>query len=130
LAKRVRGSHSTHRPGGLAPAHPRGTAGSPGTPAGGVTDAQWDTEIDAAIDSLVLETTEVTIEDPVMAARPASRARRRVTVKADSLDARVAAENIYVRQDLRRIGVVSAILVTGLAVAWILFVALDLLNLY
>jgi hypothetical protein len=35
-----------------------------------------------------------------------------------------------VREDLRRIAVVSAILIGGLAVAWFLFVVLDLLGLY
>ena len=34
------------------------------------------------------------------------------------------------REDLRRIAVVSAILVAGLAVAWVLIVFLDLLGLY
>jgi hypothetical protein len=130
VAKRVRGSHSTHRPGGHATVRP------PKPPATGVTaaptapGASWDAGIDEAIDSLVMETTEVTIEDPVAPERPSPRARRRVSVKADSLEARVAAENVYVREDLRRIAVVSAILIGGLAVAWFLFVVLDLLGLY
>ncbi len=51
-------------------------------------------------------------------------------MKQDSLQARVAAENVYVREDLRRIATVSGILVAGLAVAWFLFVILDLFGLY
>jgi hypothetical protein len=94
------------------------------------TNATWDDGIDQAIDSYVLETTEVTIEDPVAPAAAPSRARKRVTVKQDSLQARVAAENVYVREDLRRIATVSGILLASLAVAWFLFVVLDLLGLY
>jgi hypothetical protein len=128
VAKRVRGSHSTHRPGGHVPVRqqkPPATAPSPTS-----ADANWDDGIDQAIDSYVLETTEVTIEDPVAPAAAPSRARKRVTVKQDSLQARVAAENVYVREDLRRIAVVSGILLASLAVAWLLFVVLDLLGLY
>ena len=43
----------------------------------------------------------------------ATRAVKRVKVKADSRQARVAAEDVYVREDLRRIGVVSTILVAS-----------------
>jgi hypothetical protein len=79
---------------------------------------------------VVVETTEVTIADPVAPLPGSARSRRRVTVKADSLQARVAAENVYVREDLRRIAVVTGILLAGLAVCWVLFVLLDLLDLY
>ena len=130
MAKRVRGSHSTHRPGGQAPTRPQKptTASAVSSASGDVASAA---DIDQAIDSVVLETTEVTIADPVAPAPwRQSRARKRVTVKADSLQARVAAENVYVREDLRRIAVVSGILIAGLAVAWVLFVLLDLLGLY
>ncbi len=130
MAKRVRGSHSTHRPGGLAPTRPARPAGSPSLPGSAAPSPTWDADIDGAIDSLVVETTEVTIADPIAPSTPSSRVRRRTALKADSLEARVAAENIYVREDLRRIAVVTGILLAGLALAWVLFVALDLLGLY
>ncbi len=129
MAKRVRGSHSTHRPGGQVPTRPQ----KPSTASAAISasgDVATDAAIGQAIDSVVLETTEVTIADPVAPALTPSRARKRVTVKQDSLQARVAAENVYVREDLRRIAVVSGILITGLAVAWVLFVLLDLFGLY
>jgi hypothetical protein len=128
VAKRVRGSHSTHRPGGHVPVRAQKP---PATPASSTSaNPAWDADIDEAIDSVILETTEVTIEDPVVPAPAAGRTRKRVTVKSDSLQARVSAENVYVREDLRRIAVVSAILVAGLAVAWVLIVLLDVLGLY
>ena len=130
MAKRVRGSHSTHRPGGHVPAHQQKAPATSGAASSTTQNPAWDADIDQAIDSVILETTEVTIEDPVVPTPATSRARKRVTVKADSLQARVAAENVYVREDLRRIAVVSAILVAGLAVAWVLIVLLDLLGLY
>jgi hypothetical protein len=129
VAKRVRGSHSTHRPGGLAPVRPTRPATTPGGPDTPNSPA-WDADIDGAIDSLVVETTEVTFADPVAPLPSNTRLRRRVSVKADSLEARVAAENVYVREDLRRIAVVTGILIAGLAVCWVLFVLLDLLDLY
>lgn len=130
MAKRVRGSHSTHRPGGLAPVRStRPATNAPGTPGTPISTA-WDADIDGAIDSVIVETTEVTIADPVAPLPSSAKSRRRVTVKADSLEARVAAENVYVREDLRRIAVVTGILVAGLAVCWVLFVLLDLLDLY
>ena len=130
MAKRVRGSHSTHRPGGHVPAREQKPLATPTIASSTSANPAWDSDIDQAIDSVILETTEVTIEDPVVPAQATVRARKRVTVKADSLQARVAAENVYVREDLRRIAVVSAILVAGLAVAWVLIVLLDLLGLY
>ena len=130
MAKRVRGSHSTHRPGGHVPAREQKPPATPTAASSTSANAGWDADIDQAIDSVILETTEVTIEDPVAPTPATVRTRKRVTVKTDSLQARVAAENIYVREDLRRIAVVSAILVAGLAVAWVLIVFLDLLGLY
>jgi hypothetical protein len=130
VAKRVRGSHSTHRPGGLAPTRSPRPAGSPSLSGGTAPSPTWDADIDGAIDSLVVETTEVTIADPIAPSTPSGRPRRRTAIKADSLEARVAAENVYVREDLRRIAVVTGILLAGLAIAWVLFVALDLLGLY
>jgi hypothetical protein len=130
VAKRVRGSRSAHRPGGQGPARVRraGDAAAPTTGNRPAVTPQAD--IDEAIESVMLETTEITIEesDPVESqARPP---RRGVKVKADSLQARVAAENVYVREDLRRIGTITLILLGALVIAWVLFVVLDLLELY
>jgi hypothetical protein len=72
---------------------------------------------------------ELTFQEPatpVVATKP----RRGVRVKADSLDERIAAESIYVRDDLRRILFVSAVLFAALAVCWLLFVFLNVLGLY
>jgi hypothetical protein len=130
VAKRVRGSHSTHRPGGHVPVRAQKPPATPTAASSTSPNPAWDADIDQAIDSVILETTEVTIEDPVVPVPAAGRTRKRVTVKSDSLQARVSAENVYVREDLRRIAVVSAILVAGLAVAWVLIVLLDVLGLY
>ena len=130
MAKRVRGSRSAHRPGGQGPFRSRRPLDSTAPGSIAVSQGSWEADIDDAIDRVILEETELTIEEPAPFAPQTYRPKRTVKVKADSLDARVAAENVYVREDLRRIGVVSAILVTGLLVAWVLFVALDLLDLY
>jgi len=59
-----------------------------------------------------------------------TRRARRAKTRPDDLAARAAAENGWVREDLRRIWIVSAILMAALAVSWVLFVALDVLGLY
>jgi hypothetical protein len=129
VAKRIRGSRSAHRPGGQAPVRPR--RGSEAASAASTTGFRddWDDGIEEAIDIVVLEEAALSFDErpaPVAQSRPA----KRVKVKADSLEARVAAEDVYVREDLRRIGVVSAILVASLVVAWVVFVLLDVLDLY
>ena len=129
MAKRVRGSQSTHRPGGTAPARPaKPTTAAAASSATG--SATWDTGIDAAIDAVVMESTEVTLGEPVAAPASTAKVRRRVAPRTDSLQARVDAENVYVLADLKRIAVVTGVLLVTLAVAWVLFVALDLLGLY
>jgi len=130
VAKRVRGSHSTHRPGGLGPSRMRRASDAAAPTTTDISTMRWDAAIDGAIDSVVLETTEITIEEAVAVAPQARRAARGVKIKADSLEARVAAENVYVREDLHRIGTVAIILLAGLAMAWLLFVVLDVLGLY
>jgi hypothetical protein len=95
-----------------------------------VSTASWDADIDDAIDSVMLEAPGLTIEDLAPIVPSVGRPRRGIKVKPDSLTARVAAENVYIREDLRRIGVVTAIVLSGLAVAWVLFVPLNLLGLY
>lgn len=130
MSKRVRGSRSAHRPGGHGPVRIRRTAEASSAPGAEVTSPAWDADIDEAIDLAVLETTEITIEEAAPIVQPARRQRRVARVKADSLQARVAAENVYVLEDLRRIGFVTAVMLIGLLLAWILFVPLNLLGLY
>jgi hypothetical protein len=88
--------------------------------------------VDAAIDSVLYESAydaELTIAEPATAA-VATKPRRTARVKADSLDARIAAESIYVREDLRRILLVSVVLFAVLAICWFVFVFLNVLDLY
>jgi hypothetical protein len=139
VAKRVRGSRSSHRPGGLGPSRTRrpseelAPAVEPVTAARPVAAVRPETATPPDVvgdDVLVLETTEIRLDQATPPTPPSARARRPVRIKADSLEARVAAEDVYVREDLRRIGVICALLLAALAVAWVLFVALDLLDLY
>jgi hypothetical protein len=129
MAKRIRGSRSAHRPGGQAPARTRRSPDSVSTAAATGFRDDWDEGIEEAIDIVVLEEAAISFDEraaPVAHSRPV----KRVKVKADSLDARVAAEDVYVREDLRRIAVVSAILIVSLIAAWVVFVPLDVLGLY
>jgi hypothetical protein len=127
VAKRVRGSRSAHRPGGHSPVRAR--RGPEPSASDAVPSSGWDSGIDEALDVVVLEETAITIEDRPTPT-PQSRPAKRVKVRADSLEVRVAAEDVYVREDLRRIAVVSAILISALVVAWIVLVVLDVLGLY
>ena len=56
--------------------------------------------------------------------------RRGAKQRSDDLAARAAAETVWVRADLRRIGIVSVILLVALAVSWVIFGLLDVLSLY
>jgi hypothetical protein len=125
VAKRIRGQRATHRVAGQ-PARVRQS--TPSSPA--IASSAPAVDIDAAIDDVMMAETELAIAEPVVPSTPVGRPRRTVKVKQDSLQARIAAENIYVRDDLRRIGMVSGILFAALAVAWFVFVFLDVLGLY
>ena len=61
---------------------------------------------------------------------PRRRERRRPKQRTDDLTSRAAAENVWVREDLRRIGIVSVVLLVALAVCWVIFGMLDVLSLY
>ena len=126
MAKRVRESRSSHRPGGYGPSRTKKSDEETTSAAGSESTA----DMDAAVDTVEGSYTEIAIEETAPATTKARRTRRAPKVKADSLGARVAAENVYVREDLRRIGVVSVVLIVGLALAWVLFYAMDLLGLY
>lgn len=123
MAKRVRGSRSAHRPGGQGPSRTSKNDASS-------AEASVDVDIDAAVESVGTEYTELALEETAPAPVKSRRTRRATKVKADSLQARSAAEDVYVREDLRRIGVVSVILVVSLMVAWVIFAFMDVLSLY
>jgi hypothetical protein len=124
VAKRVRGQRATHRSGGQAAPQRR-----PSVPSVSRLSAGASADIDAAIDSVLSDEAELVVAEPV-APTYSSRPRRGARMRADSLEARIDAENVYVRQDLRRIAVVSALLFAALAVCWFLFVFLNVLDLY
>lgn len=140
MAKRVRGNRSTHRPGGQGPSRSKQTAGeSVATP----SDAAQ-ADLEPGVETIEADYADVTVDETAaaavagatapVAAPPESKRRRRDRRRAKSrpndLAARAAAEDVWVREDLRRIGIVSIILLVALAGAWVVFVALDVLNLY
>ena len=139
MAKRVRGSRSAHRPGGQGPGRTGRTSNDPAADAQAaygsepvdelVTDASYvEVEVDEEAAAAVAQTSRpVTPAEPVPSRR---RAGRKAKQRPDDLAARVAAENVWIREDLRRIAVISLVLLAGLAVAWVLFGMLDLLGLY
>ena len=131
MARRTRASRSAHRPGGQGPSR---TKKSDGDAASADADAKQttDADIDAAVETVTAEYTELAIEEAAPAAAPTKRrrTRRSARAQAESLEGRAAAENVFVRADLRRIGMISVILLTGLLVAWIVFVVMDVLSLY
>jgi hypothetical protein len=68
-------------------------------------------------------------------AQPAARSPRRARrsgrkQRSSDLAARAAAEDVWVRGDLRRIGLVSLVLLVALAASWVVFGFFDVLNLY
>jgi len=70
-------------------------------------------------------------EEPASGRRTRRRAARTSKRRSrDDLTSRAAAETLWVREDLRRIGIVSVVVMAGLAVAYVVFGALDVLNLY
>jgi hypothetical protein len=129
VAKRVRGSRSSHRPGGQGPSRTKTDEASISDPAL-APDASAGVDIDAAVGTVEAGYTELAIDESAVPATKTRRVRRTTKARSDSLSVRAAAEDAFVREDLRRIGVVSLVLVIGLAVAWLLFVAMDLLGLY
>ncbi len=130
MAKRDRASRSSHRPGGQGPSRFRKTGETSASEAAYVTDGSPDVDIDAAVETVESGYTEMAIDETAPATTKSRRTRRPTKARADSLQVRAAAEDSFVREDLRRISVVSVILIIGLAVAWVLFYAMDLLGLY
>lgn len=137
MAKRSRASRSAHRPGGQGPTRSKKPVGAPDAPDESVAASPPGVDVDAAVeaaDPVEAGYTELTIEEAAPASAPARatrrRSRRRAKAKSDELEVRAASESVWVRADLRRIAFVSAVLLVALAVAWIVFVVLDVLRLY
>ena len=132
VARRARTSRSSHRPGGQGPDRSRKAADAPATASQEPVGPTAEAAIDAAIDSLDSQYPPVSmaVAAPLAEPKQTRRARRSGRSRPDDLAAHAAAEDVWVREDLRRIGVVSLILLASLAVAWVVFVLLDVLNLY
>ena len=143
MAKRTRASRSAHRPGGQGPSRPKRTSGAE-TSAATPTEAEVtspeeigatyaEVEVDEVAAAAIASATasQTTEEQPT-----GRRARRRAVGRSskkrgqDDLATRAAAETAWVRGDLRRIGVVSVVLIAALAVAYVVFGVVDVLNLY
>ena len=145
MAKRTRASRSAHRPGGQGPTRTKkssdGETSSAVPSEAEVTDAEEigatysEVEVDEIAASAIAAATatQATEEpEPIPGRRSLRRAQGRTSKKRghDALAARAAAEDVWVREDLRRIAVVSLILVVGLGLAYIVFVVIDVLGLY
>ena len=143
MAKRTRASRSARRPGGQGPNRtkkPSGADTSSATPAEPEVSSAEDigasysaVEVDE-VAAAAVATATTTSEEP-QPATSGRRSRRRAVRSSkrksqDDLASRAAAETVWVREDLRRIGVVSIVLLAGLAVAYIVFGVMDVLNLY
>lgn len=145
MAKRTRASRSAHRPGGQGPSRTKRTSGEetgPATP----TEPELSTAAEAGADRSEVEVDEVAVaavaavtstpEEPPPQAPPAGRRSRRRAARTskrrsqDDLASRAGAETAWVRGDLRRIGVVSVVLMALLAAAYVIFGYLDVLGLY
>jgi hypothetical protein len=146
VAKRVRRSRSAHRPGGQGPSRAKKTPESEAPSVDEVLEAEpaeelpsgftdSEVEVDEVAAAAVAETTAVAAtatQAESSEARPTRRRDRRRTRKQrpDDLEARAAAETVWVRADLRRIGIVSLVLFAALAVCWVVFGVVDVLDLY
>ena len=127
VAKRVRGKRSAaYKPGGQGPSRDKDS--------GGAQTAPPTLDVDAAIedvtDAQIVETTEIAVAEPAATPRKRKGARRSARARAESLAGRAAAEESWVREDLRNIGMITVVLLVGLLVAWILFVPMNLGSFY
>ena len=132
MSKRSRGSARVHRrpgarpptnrPAGFRPARPRPVDESTAL-------APIDQESQALDEAIAAE--EMAAERPAANARQAVRttgARQRAK-PGSLLAARAATEYVYVGQDLRRIAVVSVVLLATMIAAWLLIVVLQVIPL-
>ena len=139
MAKRVRTSRSSHRPGGQGPSRTKSSDtsasedddGQQAMPAEDIgatySEVEVDEEAAAAVAATAAPAATATAEAP---RKPRRRARRAKKARPDDLAAISTAETVWVRSDLRRIGIVSVILIVALAVCWVIFGVMDVLSLY
>ena len=132
MARRARASRSSHRPGGQGPERSPRAGHTPSSAVPPTPESARDADIDAAVELIGSQYPEAGMVEAAAVAqpKPTRRARRSARSRPDDLAARAAAEDVWVRADLRRIGFISAVLLAGLAVAWVVFVLLDVLGLY
>ena len=142
MAKRVRGSRSAHRPGGQGPSRTKKPANGDAEATDAETAApDQDVASDASysgveVDEVAAAAVAAVATEPATSEEQAPRRSRRrerrrsPKQRTDDLTARATAESVWVRADLRRIGLVSVVLLALLALAWVIFGVLDVLNLY
>lgn len=142
MAKRSQASRSAHRPGGQGPNRTKKTSDagtSSTTPAEPEVSTAEDigasySEVgvdEAAAAAIATTATTQATQEPTKGKRSRRRAVRSGQRKTrDDLAMRSAAETVWVREDLRRIGVVSVVLLVALAVAYVVFGVVDVLSLY
>jgi len=132
VAKRVR-SRGSYRPGGQGPSRTKTTAPGASDPASDamVDDVAYDeVEVDETAAAAVASATPTQPAATTEGRRASRRDRRRPRGRTDELAARATAESAWVQDDLRRIGVITVILVVALIVTWVVFGYLDVLSLY
>ena len=145
MAKRTRASRSARRPGGQGPSRTKKTSGSETSPetledqavsaAEDIGASYSEVEVDevaaAAVAAATTTQATATTEAPAGGRRSRRRASRSTKRKSqDDLASRAGAETVWVREDLRRIGVVSVVLIAALAIAYVVFGVIDILGIY
>jgi hypothetical protein len=101
------------------------------TPAPAVDAADQTIAVDPTSGEAGVDYSEIAGDPALPSATTSSRrTRRRTKARPNDLTARASAETVWVRADLRRIGIVSAILLVALGLAWVVFVVTDVLGLY
>jgi hypothetical protein len=125
LAKRVRGQRSTHRPGGVGPAR------SEREPTIRSASPEASLSVAPAVASRAVEPPASVLAVAGPGATATARdLRPRTRLRSSGLDQKAAAETEWVTDDLRRIAVISAIMVAGLALAWVLLAVVGLGDFY
>jgi hypothetical protein len=133
LAKRVRGQRSTHRPGGVGPARPDRDLTATRRPTSSNTMASTSAVTapgEATSDATPIGGRVVTTSTARSASGVSRDIRARTRLRSGGLEQKAAAEAGWVADDLRRIAVISAIMLAGLAIAWVLLVVVGLGDVY
>ena len=96
-----------------------------------VNDSEVEVD-EVAAAAVAASTATAASEEPPTGRRSRRRAKGRTSKKRNQNDlaSQATAEDVWVRADLRRIAVVSVILVVALALAYVVFGVMDVLNLY